>query len=284
MTAVTELLKFPHRIGLGTWKMGAARAERAREIAAVAHALACGYRLLDTAEMYADGGAERVIGSALKDLGAARRQELFVVSKVLPQNASRAGTVSACEASIARMGCEYLDLYLLHWRGSHPFSETLRGFIALRERGLIRHFGVSNLDLDDLAEWLEAEQSLRVAPGVRCNQLYYCLEARAIEFEQLSWQRRHGIVTMAYSPLGQGGLADHPVLRQIAHARGVSAAQIALAWSIREADVVAIPKSVTPQRLDENFAAAQIRLTAAELAQLDRSFPAPRSRQPLPTT
>ena len=283
MTAVTELLKFPHRIGLGTWKMGAARAERAREIAAVAHALACGYRLLDTAEMYADGGAERVIGSALKDLGAARRQELFVVSKVLPQNASRAGTVSACEASIARMGCEYLDLYLLHWRGSHPFSETLRGFIALRERGLIRHFGVSNLDLDDLAEWLEAEQSLRVAPGVRCNQLYYCLETRGIEFSLLPWQRARGIATMAYSPLGQGALSSHPLLLEIGRERGLSGAQIALAWSIRDSDVVAIPKSVHPHRIDENHAAAQVHLSAAELARLDEVFPPPRSKQPLAT-
>ncbi|HEV7985485.1 MAG TPA: aldo/keto reductase [Steroidobacteraceae bacterium] len=284
MTAPAQQLKFPGRIGLGTWKMGASRADRAGEIAAVSHALAIGYRLLDTAEMYAEGGAERVIGSALKDFGAARRQELFIVSKVLPNHASRAGTIRACEASIARMRCEYLDLYLLHWRGSDPFRETLRGLDGLRERGLIRHFGVSNLDLDDLVEWLEAEQALGLTSGIQCNQLHYCLEARAIEFAQLAWQRQRGIQTMAYSPLGQGALTDHPVLRQIAAERGLSAAQIALAWSIRHPDVVAIPKSVQPRRIEENFAAAQIALTAAELALLDRAFPPPRSQRPLPTT
>jgi len=282
MPASAQPLSFPHRIGLGTWKTGASRAARAHEVAALSHALALGYRLLDTAEMYADGGAERVIGGALQEFGAARRPELFIVSKVLPQHASRAGTIRACEASIERMGCDYLDLYLLHWRGSYPFSETVRGFTALRERGLIRHFGVSNLDLDALTDWLEAERSLGVAPGARCNQLYYCLEARTIEFEQLPWQRRHGIATMAYSPLGQGALANHPLLQQMARKRGLSAAQMALAWSIREPDVIAIPKSVNPQRLDENFAAAQVQLDAAELALLDRSFPPPRSRQPLP--
>ena len=182
MTAPAPKLKFPGRIGLGTWKMGASRAERAREIAAVSHALATGYRLLDTAEMYGDGGAESIIGSALKDFGATRRQQLFIVSKVLPNHASRAGTIAACEASIARLGCDYLDLYLLHWRGSQPFRETLRGFELLRERGLIRQFGVSNFDLDDLAEWLEAEQALGLGSGIPCNQLYYCLETRAIEF------------------------------------------------------------------------------------------------------
>jgi diketogulonate reductase-like aldo/keto reductase len=284
MDNAAQPLKFPGRIGLGTWKMGAARAERAREIAAVSHALSVGYRLLDTAEMYADGGAENIIGSALKQFGGGRRQELFIVSKVLPNHASRAGTIRACEASIARMGCGYLDLYLLHWRGSQPFRETLRGLEELRGRGLIRRFGVSNLDLDDLVEWREAEQALGLASGIQCNQLYYCLEARAIEFAQLAWQRQHGIQTMAYSPLGQGSLSDHPLLRQIATARGLSAAQIALAWCIRDPDVVAIPKSVQPQRIEENLAAAPITLSAAELALLDQSFPPPRSRQPLPTT
>jgi len=284
MDSVPQPLKFPARIGLGTWKMGAVRAERPAEIAAVSHALSIGYRLLDTAEMYADGGAENIIGSALRQFGGGRRAELFIVSKVLPNHASRAGTIRACEASIARMDCGYLDLYLLHWRGSQPFRETLRGLQELRERGLIRRFGVSNLDLDDLLEWREAEQALGLASGIQCNQLYYCLEARAIEFAQLAWQRQHGIRTMAYSPLGQGSLTAHPLLRQIAAARGLSAAQIALAWCIRDPDVVAIPKSVQPRRIEENLAAAHVTLSAAEMALLDQSFPPPRSRQPLPTT
>jgi len=284
MSAPAPALKFPGRIGLGTWKMGAARAAQASEIAAVSHALATGYRLIDTAEMYGDGGAEKIIGTALQGFGVARRPELFIVSKVLPGNASRAGTIRACEASIARMGCDYLDLFLLHWRGAQPFRETLRAFQDLRQRGLVRHFGVSNFDVDDLSVWLETERALGIEPGMACNQLFYCLEARAIDFSQLAWQRKQRIQTMAYSPLGQGSLARHPTLQQIGRARGISAAQVALAWAIREPDVVAIPKSVHPARIEENLAAAQVQLSAAELTMLDRSFPPPRSRQTLPTT
>jgi diketogulonate reductase-like aldo/keto reductase len=277
-------LAFPARIGLGTWRVGNSRAARAAETAAVRYALDAGYRLLDTAEMYGDGGAEEVIGAALKDFGSARRTELFIVSKVLPSHGSRAGVRHACEQSLARLGCDYLDLYLLHWRGSHAFQETLRGFAELRERGLIRRYGVSNFDQADLAEWLEVERSLDLGGSTECNQVYYCLETRAIEFEQLKWQRRHGIQTMAYSPLGQGALTEHPLLRQMARERGLSAAQIALAWAIRESDVVAIPKSVQPQRIAENLAAASVTLSAAELARLDQVFPRPRARQPLPMT
>src|SRR5579863_3204575 len=164
MHALDGALRFPGRIGLGTWEMGVGPGQRPQEIAAVKHALDVGYRVLDTAEMYADGGAERVIGGALQEFGAARRAELFIVSKVLPQHASRAGTIRACEASIARMGCDYLDMYLLHWRGAHPFRETLRGFDELRRRGLIRHYGVSNLDVADLAHGLESETALALAP------------------------------------------------------------------------------------------------------------------------
>jgi diketogulonate reductase-like aldo/keto reductase len=264
--------------------MGASRTQRDQEVAAVLHALATGYRLIDTAEMYADGGAERVIGSALHSFGRARRAELFIVSKVLPGNASRRGTIHACEESIARLGCEYLDLYLLHWRGSHPFRETLQAFVDLHQRGLIRHFGVSNLDLRDLEQWVQAEKALGIAEGVRCNQLYYSLETRGVEFSLLPWQRARSIATMAYSPLGQGALTVHPLLVEIGRERGLSAAQIVLAWSIRNSDVVAIPKSVQPRRIDENHAAAQVILSAAELARLDEVFPPPRSKQPLATT
>jgi diketogulonate reductase-like aldo/keto reductase len=277
-------LHFPARIGLGTWKMGASRAAQAQELAAVSHALSVGYRLLDTAEMYADGGAERLVGRALKDFGGSRREQLFIVSKVLPEHASHSGTIRACEASIARMGCDYLDLYLLHWRGAHPFRETLLGFDDLRQRGLIRHYGVSNLDLSELAQWLEAEKALQLDSTTQCNQLYYCLESRAIEFALLPWQRERAIQTMAYSPLGQGALASQPLLEQIARERGVTAAQIALAWVLRQADVVAIPKSVQPQRIDQNLQAAQLQLSAAELARIDQAFPPPRSKQRLATT
>jgi len=281
MSASGNPSTFPAPIGLGTWEMGVSPAHRRREIAAVAHALDVGYRLLDTAEMYADGGAERVIGGALAAFGAARRAQIYIVSKVLPGNASRRGTVRACEASIERMRCDYLDLYLLHWPGRHEFSETLRGFGDLMQRGLIRGFGVSNLDADELRRWLQAQDSLGLAAKTHCNQLYYCAAARGIEFQLLPYQRQHGIATMAYSPLGRGSLVRHPLLLQLGRERGVSAAQIALAWCLREPDVVAIPKSVDPARIEENLAAAQLRLTAAELAQIDQAFPPPKSKQPL---
>lgn len=281
MTAPGEATHFPARIGLGTWEMGISATQRSREIAAVKHALDAGYRLLDTAEMYADGGAERIIGGALKAFGAARRAELCIVSKVLPGNASRSGTARACEASIDRMRCGYLDLYLLHWMGRHPFIETLRGFDDLLQRGLIRQFGVSNLDTDDLQRWLQAEKSLGLATSTHCNQLYYCAEARGIEFQLLPYQRAHAIATMAYSPLGRGSLARHPLLARLGRERGVSAAQIALAWCLREPDVVAIPKSVEPARIEENLAAAELRLSAAELTQIDRAFPPPSAKRPL---
>jgi diketogulonate reductase-like aldo/keto reductase len=281
MNAPGDATHFPGRIGLGTWEMGVAAAKRNQEIAAVKHALDIGYRLLDTAEMYADGGAERIIGSALKDFGAARRAELYIVSKVLPGNASRSGTARACEASIDRMGCDYLDLYLLHWSGPHRYTETLRGFDDLLQRGLIRHFGVSNLDVDELQRWLQAEKRLGLTATTQCNQLYYCVEARGIEFQLLSYQRARAIPTMAYSPLGRGSLARHPLLAQLGRERGVSAAQIALAWCLREPDVIAIPKSVDPARIEENLRAADLRLSRAQLEQIDQAFPPPSSKRPL---
>jgi diketogulonate reductase-like aldo/keto reductase len=284
MKPTAAALEFPGPIGLGTWKMGESASARAREIAAVAHALRTGYRLVDTAEMYGDGGAERVIGAALGAVGRARRPELFIVSKVLPQNASRAGTVRACEASIERMGCDYLDLYLLHWRGQHPFEDTLEAFAGLTRRGLIRNFGVSNFDIDDLAEWKGAEGAVGLPGATQCNQVYYCLEARAIEFDLLPWQRERGIRTMAYAPLGSGDLARHRELQRIGAERGATAAQVALAWCIRTPDVVAIPKSVEPGRLDENLRAAELRLTEAEIARIDHVFRPPRSKRPLAMT
>ena len=274
-------LGFPGRIGLGTWEMGVDAGQRKQEIAAVKHALDVGYRLLDTAEMYADGGAERIIGSALQAFGAERRAELCIVSKVLPGNASRSGTARACEASIERMGCDYLDLYLLHWPGRHPLAETLRGFHDLMQRGLIRHFGVSNFDIDNLQRWLQAQERLGQGPGAQCNQLYYCIEARGIEFELLPFQRARAISTMAYSPLGRGSLARAPLLQQIGRERGVSAARVALAWCLREPDVVAIPKSVDLVRIEDNLRAAELRLSLAELQRIDEAFPPASSKQPL---
>ena len=283
MTSRAATLDLHGPIGLGTWRMGVSSRQRAEEAGVVIHALQSGYRLLDTAEMYADGGAERVIGAALKGFGSHHRNELTIVSKVLPGNASTTGTVRACEGSIQRMGCDYLDLYLLHWAGRYPYTETLRGFEQLLQRGLIRHFGVSNLDLHELQQWLADEQRVGLASraSVQCNQLYYAVSARGAEFDLLPWQREHQIQTMAYSPLGEGRLVEHPLLKKLGAARGVSAAQIALAWCIREPGVVAIPKSSRRERIEENLQAAQIRLTKAELQQIDQAFPPPRSRRPL---
>jgi diketogulonate reductase-like aldo/keto reductase len=269
-------------IGLGTWRMGTSTRQRAEESAAVLHALQIGYRLIDTAEMYADGGAERVVGDALKEYGAHRREQLTIVSKVLPSNASATGTVRACEASIKRMGCDYLDVYLLHWAGRYPYTETLRGFGQLLQRGLIRHFGVSNLDLHELQQWMADERRVGVtSSGVQCNQLYYAASARGIEFDLLPWQREHGVQTMAYSPLGEGRLVEHPALIAIGARHGVSAAQVALAWCLREPGLVAIPKSVRLARIEENLRAAQLRLTPEDLEQIDQAFPPPRSKRPL---
>jgi diketogulonate reductase-like aldo/keto reductase len=267
---------FPGRIGLGTWQFGESAANRARDVAAVQYALDIGYRMLDTAEMYADGGAESVIGDALKAFSAARRSEIFIISKFMPQNATRSGIARACEASIKRMGCEYLDLYLLHWplrRGPGRFDDTLRGLDDVMHRGLIRHFGVSNFDEDDLRQWLKAEQRVGVRAATRCNQVSYCAEARGIEYGLLPWQRAHGIQTIAHSPLGRGTLAQHPLLVKLGDDRGVTAAPIALAWCLREPDLVVTPKSVDPRRIEQNLRAAELRLTANELQQIDQAFP-----------
>ncbi|MGC3982285.1 MAG: aldo/keto reductase [Steroidobacteraceae bacterium] len=282
-TSNTIPAPFPARIGLGTWKMGESRAARAQEVTVVSEALQLGYRLINTAEMYGDGGAEEVVGAALKEAQAPREQ-LCIVSKVLPNNASRRGTIKACEASLKRLQCGYLDIYLLHWRGSFEFTETLDAFAELQQRGLIRRFGVSNLDVRSLQRWKTAEQQLGLRDTLCTNQVHYCISERGIEFDLLPWQREQGISTMAYSPLGLGDLAQHPLLKKIgaAHAGGaITAAQVALAWVLRYPEVVAIPKTAKTQRLLENLQAAQLQLSEAELAQIDAVFPPPTRKQPL---
>jgi diketogulonate reductase-like aldo/keto reductase len=268
--------------------MGESRLARSRELTAITHALQLGYRVFDTAEIYGQGGAEQLLGQALTAFGVGAstgpaREELFLVSKVKPSHASLSGTVRACEASLDRLRSRYVDLYLLHWPGPHPFTETLQALGELRERGLIHHFGVSNFSLPELQQWREAEQSLGLAGATQCNQLYYCLQARGIEFDLLPWQRSHGIVTMAYSPLGRGRLTRDAVLERLARARGASAAQIAIAWSMRKPDLISIPKSSHPKRIEENWAARTLRLSDAECAELDGAFPPPTASAPLAT-
>jgi len=263
--------------------MGESHSTHARDVAAVRHALELGYRLIDTAEMYGDGGAERVVGEALQGAlraGFVRRDDLFLVTKVLPANASRKATVAACERSLERLGVDHVDLYLLHWRGSHPLQETVEAFEALRERGRIRAWGVSNFDVDDIDElW-----SVAAGPHCAANQVYYSASERGIEFELLPAQRRRAVATMAYCPIDQGTLASDPTLAEIGGRLGASAAQVALAWVLRQPDVIAIPKAGHEQHLRENLAAAALALTERDLDAVDARFAPPKRKRRLAMT
>jgi diketogulonate reductase-like aldo/keto reductase len=255
--------------------MGEDPSQAKAECAAIRHALEVGYRLIDTAEMYADGVAESLVGKALGSFASSRRTEVTLVSKVLPHNANKNGTIKACEASLRRMQCDYLDHYLLHWQGSHSYESTIEGFLTLQERGLIRHFGVSNFDLEALQSWRKAEENVGSASHCQSNQVYYALNERGIEFDLLPAMSHLDIALMAYSPLGTGNLAQHPSLSLLAAKHGLTAAQLGLAWILRHPNAVAIPKSTQLARIEENWQASQIQLSAPVLAQLDALFPAP---------
>lgn len=260
-------------LGLGTWKIGERASARKDEINAVRAALDIGYRLIDTAEMYGDGGSEEVVGEAL----AGQRDEVFLVSKVYPHNASRAGTVAACEASLRRLRTDRIDLYLLHWRGAVPLAETVAAFEGLKRAGKIRHWGVSNCNVDDM------EELWSVANGAHCaaNQVYYSASRRGVEFDLLPWLRERSVPAMAYCPIDEGVLVRDATLAAIGKPHGASAAQVALAWILRRPDVIAIPKAIKLEHLRQNFAAASLQLSADELAQIDRHFKPPTRRVPL---
>lgn len=260
-------------LGQGTWCMAEKRQSRQSEIAALRCGLDLGMTLIDTAEMYTDGASEELVGEAI----AGRRDEVFLISKVLPQNASRRGTVNACERSLKRLGTDYLDLYLLHWRGSVPLAETLDALQALKREGKIRHWGVSNFDLDDMRELLTLPGGAEAA----VNQVLYNLTRRGIEYDLLPWCRKHGVAVMAYSPIEQGRLLDDPVLRQIASRHGATLAQVALTWVLRMEGVIAIPKAGKVVHVEENRDALELVLTREDLAELDHAFPAPDSPRPL---
>lgn len=267
-------------LGLGTWHLGESARNRAPEIAAVRSAIEIGYRVIDTAEMYGEGGAEEVIGRAVAEAmlaGTTTREQLFIASKVYPHNASRNGIVAACERSRRRLGLDHIDLYLLHWPGPHPLRETVAGFEALQAEGRIRHWGVSNFDTDEM------RALSRIAGGERCaaNQVYYSLSARGAEFDLLPWQRERSMPLMAYCPLDQGGLANEPVLRRVGECHGASAPQVALAALMARPGVMAIPKALREAHLRENFAAAELALTSADLDAIERRFPAPHRKMPL---
>lgn len=268
-------------LGLGTWRMGENASHRAAEVKAVREAIVLGYRLIDTAEMYGEGGAETVLGQAIGEAlraGDVRREELFVVSKVYPHNASRRGTRDACERSLKRLGLDVIDLYLLHWRGNHPLRETVAAMHSLVADGRIGHWGVSNFDTDDMEELVQATGD---GPVCAANQVYLSLGERGPEFSLLPWQRERGMPLMAYSPIDQGALAEDDGLADLAARLGVTAAQLALAVVIARPGVAAIPKAVRSAHLKENFAAAALKLDAAILAELDRLHPPPKRKTPL---
>jgi diketogulonate reductase-like aldo/keto reductase len=263
--------------------MGEANTSRSAEVTAVRAAIDMGYRLIDTAEMYGEGGAETVVGLALAEAlraGAVKREELVVVSKVYPHNASRRGTVSACERSRQRLGLDRIDVYLLHWRGSHPLAETVEAMESLVQAGHIGSWGVSNFDVDDMQELSDVITRLG-ASACATNQVYFSLSERGPEFSLLPWMRERAMPLMAYSPIDQGALAADAGLQQIARRLGITAAQLALAWVLAQAGVVAIPKAVRAAHLRDNLAAAARVLDPDVLAEIDRLHPAPRRKKPL---
>lgn len=260
-------------LGQGTWGMGERGSDRASEVAALRHGLDLGVGLIDTAEMYGSGGAEEVVGEAM----AGRRDEVFLVSKVFPHNASRRGAVQACERSLKRLNTDHLDLYLLHWRGGVPLAETLEAFEQLHQDGKIGYFGVSNFDASDMTElWSQpaGQESLT-------NQVLYNLTRRGIEFDLLPWCREQHVPVMAYSPVEQGRVLGNAVLWKVAQRHGVTPAQVAIAWVLHQDGVCAIPKTATREHVEQNRAALDIRLTAEDLADLDTEFPPPTRATPL---
>lgn len=260
-------------LGLGTWQMGDNRNARAEEVATLQLGLDLGLTLVDTAEMYGSGRSEALIGEAI----AGRRDEVFLVSKVLPSNASRRAMVAACEQSLRHLKTDRIDLYLLHWRGGAPLQETLQGFETLLADGKIRYWGVSNFDRDDMDELV----SLRGGEVVATNQVLYNLTRRGIEWDLLPWMRERAIPTMAYSPVEQARLLRDGKLQDFAKRHGMTPAQVALAWLLAADDVIVIPKTSHRERLRENAAALEIQFSAEQLAELDRLFPPPDGPRPL---
>jgi diketogulonate reductase-like aldo/keto reductase len=259
--------------GMGTWRFGERRPECAREVAALRRGFDLGLTLVDTAEMYADGGSEKVVGEAI----AGRREEVFLVSKVLPNHASRRGVVAACERSLSRLDTDRLDLYLLHWRGDVPLPDTVAGFEALREAGKIRHWGVSNLDD------AEVDEVLALPGGRHCSadQVLYHLDCRGIEWDLLPHCRTRRLAVMAYSPFDEGRLLRNRRLLALAKQAGATPSQLALAWLLAQPGVAVIPKAGDPAHVEDNFRALGVVLPADLRAEIDRTFPPPKRATPL---
>jgi diketogulonate reductase-like aldo/keto reductase len=260
-------------LGQGTWHFAERPKRRASEITSLRLGIDLGMTVIDTAEMYADGAAEVLVGEAI----AGRRDDVFLVSKVLPHHATRRGTVLACQASLRRLGTDHLDLYLLHWRGPIPLEETVAGFADLVAAGLVRYWGVSNFDTPDMVELERLSHDRAVAT----DQVLYNLSRRGPEYDLLPWCRAHGIPIMAYSPIEQGRILHHPAVVEVAHRHRATTAQVALAWVLRFEDVNAIPRAATPEHVRENAAAAELQLTMADFIILDAAFRPPRDKVPL---
>lgn len=260
-------------LGQGTWGMAEGARPPEDEAAALNLGLDLGMTLLDTAEMYADGAAEELVGQAI----SGRRDEVFLVSKVLPSNATRRKTVAACERSLKRLKTDRIDLYLLHWRGGTPLEETLEAFAELLRDGLIRHWGVSNFDVPDL----EALVGLPNGSVVQTDQVLYNLTRRGVEYDLLPWCHEHNLPVMAYSPIEQGRMLSHPELQEVADRRDATPAQVALAWLLRQDGVIIIPRAGSKAHVQDNRAALDLRLTEEDLATLDRAFPPPTKPQQL---
>ena len=263
-------------LGQGTWRMGESKSARASEVAALRLGIELGMSLIDTAEMYGDGGAEEIVAEAIRG----QRHAVFVVTKVCPHNASRSELPKACERSLKRLGIDAIDLYLLHWRERTPLlQETVDAFEKLRAAGKIKRWGVSNFDLDDMEELLSLEHGRKCA----ANQVLYNLQNREIEFDLLPGNQTNKIPIMAYSPVGHSGqLLRNATLKKIAQSHDVSPAQIALAWVLRQPNVIAIPKASTEAHVRDNAASLKIKLTKEDLTELDREFPPPKSKKSLP--
>ena len=261
------------RFGIGTWRMGESASAAQAEVAVIKAAIERGVTLIDTAEMYGEGGAETLIGQAVTGV----REGLFIVSKVYPHNASKKGAIAACERSLKRLRADYLDGYLLHWPGEHPMAETVDAFETLKAQGKIRAWGVSNFDVADMQELVSTTNGKNVA----INQLLYNLTRRGVEFDLLPWQRERGIPTMAYSPIEQARLVQSPKLKSIAQDIGATPAQLALAWLLQSPDMIVIPKTTHVARLTENLGALDLTLDAATRTALDAAFPPPKERAAL---
>jgi diketogulonate reductase-like aldo/keto reductase len=260
-------------LGQGTWQLGEDATRRADEIEALRTGIDLGMTLIDSAEMYGDGASEELVGEAI----AGRRDEVFLVSKVLPENATRRGTIKACERSLKRLRTDHLDLYLLHWRGGVPLSATIDAFEELMKAGHIGCWGVSNFDVDDMEELV----ALPGGQAVATDQVLFNLTRRGIEYDLIPWLRKRKIPLMAYSPVEQGRLLRHPALRRIARQLGATPAQAALAWVLQFPDTCAIPKAGRPDHVIENHGALQLRLTPHDMAALDAAFPPPAKKVPL---